>query len=361
MKILLVSLFIVMIFSNVLYGDTMVNQYFRYKDNEKHHRLGVKKENKYYDLGICNNIDQFLKLISYTTISFKIEDNRLLDPNKIVFDVPFPLPSQIVAAALNFSDHQDETNIHIKPIFFPKFSQLTNFKQNIILDKKVTSLLDYEVEWGFLIKKDINKDELSSIKSDNLEEYIAGVFLILDMSARDIQVRKSKLLNEYYGYAIAKGLPTYAPVSQYFIIYKDFLRIKDNFKMSLHMNNKLKQNSDLSKMILWPIELIKEMFVKKNRKRKFLADLTGREVTAFNGVLKKGDVVITGTPSGMLFKVPDGKVKWKAFLHGVRVGRPISGAKDYIISKQSRHLEVGDTIVAKASYLGEMKLKIIGK
>ncbi|MBT3234477.1 MAG: hypothetical protein HN353_00845 [Bdellovibrionales bacterium] len=56
---------------------------------------------------------------------------------------------------------------------------------------KGEQLLDYEVEWGFMLAKRLDGEIIKQITSQNIADYIAGVFLILDMTSREVQVREA--------------------------------------------------------------------------------------------------------------------------------------------------------------------------
>jgi 2-keto-4-pentenoate hydratase/2-oxohepta-3-ene-1,7-dioic acid hydratase in catechol pathway len=178
------------------------------------------------------------------------------------------------------------------------------------------------------------------------------------MTSREIQIRDADLKDNYRGFSRSKGLPTFCPTGKFYIPYQDFVNISPDFKLRLSVNGKIKQNSNLDLMISGPLKLIKDSFLPKHFNRRF-NDMFGRKVApAHNGVLHPGDIFLTGTPSGMLFVAPTNKMKRKAFLYGLKVGRPITGAKDYLVKHQPPHLKAGDKIRATATGLDEINVEI---
>jgi 2-keto-4-pentenoate hydratase/2-oxohepta-3-ene-1,7-dioic acid hydratase in catechol pathway len=338
----------------ILLASSKIDQFFRYQS--EHHQqvhLGVKRGAKSFDLGPCDSLDSFLSLVkrgkSGSSRAIKLDSEKLL--------VPIPQPLQKTAVALNYQDHQDET--HLKELLlFPKLSPLTSWNTPVVYRGSKEQLLDYEVEWGFMLAQDIDRSTLKKITEKNITDYVAGVFLILDMTSREVQVRDATLSDPYLGFARAKGFESYAPVGQFFITYADFLLIKDKFKMTLAVNGEVKQSSGLSLMVKGPLAIIQLALSKKMQQREY--KLAGKEVVqAVKSKLSKGDVVLTGTPAGMTFIAPTIGTKISGFIWGLVRGKPILGTKEYIIRHQPPHLKPGDTILASAPWLGEIDVKIV--
>ncbi|OFZ37154.1 MAG: hypothetical protein A2504_00600 [Bdellovibrionales bacterium RIFOXYD12_FULL_39_22] len=340
-------------------AENSMRQYFRYQDQaDGGEKLGYLLEGRAYTLGDCLDIDSFLHLLQNeqaraSSIDFDIE--QLI--------VPIPQPRQQIAVALNYEDHQSESHLS-KMVFFPKLTKLTTWNTPVVHYGAGRSLLDYEVEWGFLLSRDIDSEEVKKITEDNIINYVAGVFLILDMTSREMQVRYGSLFDSYRGFAASKSLPSYAPVGQFFLRYSDFLKLNlkknDEFAIALQVNGEQRQGAKLSEIKHMPAELIKMAFERKIMKKKFIMP-DGSKVQAFSGKLFKGDIFITGTPAGMRFVAPTSKTKLRALRYGLSIGRPISGARDYIVNHQPEHLNSGDEIFATGTLLGEIIVPIISQ
>jgi 2-keto-4-pentenoate hydratase/2-oxohepta-3-ene-1,7-dioic acid hydratase in catechol pathway len=138
------------------------------------------------------------------------------------------------------------------PLYYPEFS-----KQ-----------IDYEAELVFRIGK-----EGKNISEKFAMNYIDGIGIGIDFTARDLQQKaKSKGLP----WTLAKGFNGAAPVSEIFPLTK-FQNIR-NINFSLKKNGADVQKGNSSQMI-FPIE-------------KIISYISGFIL------IKKGDLVFTGTPEG---------------------------------------------------------------
>ena len=335
---------------NINEANEFVRQYYRFIDEDTGIIvLAYKDDGKNYILGEAPDIDSFIALIG--------KEGKFFKPENIDYQVPFPEPRQKIAVALNYYKHAEESNLN-KIVYFPKLTKLTTWNEPVLHFGDGKGLLDYEVEWGFLLSRDIEVSDLDEINEENIDKYIAGVFLILDMTSREMQIRYGKIQDPYRGFAASKGLPTFAPVGQYFISYSDFRTISSDFKMTLKSNGEIRQNGAIDDIKLMPVEIIKTALSNKVIRRTYdMPD--GSKVSAHKGKLLKGDIFLTGTPEGMSFIAPTFKTKMRGLLYGMARGRPVSGLKDYIIENQPRHLVPGDKVWAGSKWLGEIEIPII--
>ena len=176
---------------------------------------------------------------------------------------------KIYCVGKNYLDHVFEMNDsepNEPPFYF------TKLEQSITQEKKInfpenTNNLQYEVELVVYIKK-----MCRNIKIENVNEHILGYSVGIDLTKRDMQkIAKEKR----QPWDLSKGFDNSGPVSQ----IKLFNKIIEQGKIELKHNGKIKQLSDLSKMI-WPI-------------KKIISNLS-QQVT-----LNPGDAIFTGTPSGV--------------------------------------------------------------
>ncbi|GEM_PF-5991999 len=336
-----------------LSGMAEVKQYFRYVDDGVI-KVGMRDGVTNYTFGECENIDCFLQ-ITKGEVAGELVSEVFFETLQL--STPVPSPKQIIAPALNFTAHKEETKL-AEFVIFPKITALTPWNAPVPHYGDGKGLLDYEVELGFLINKDITAEDLKN-KNVDLGSFIAGVFLTLDMTSRELQVREGTLFNSYKGFSIAKSLPGYAPCGQFFISYKDFLSLASNFKISLDLNGENRQSSNLEDMINSPEEVLRLSFLRKYSSRKYSSS-TGKKVKIHNGTIFKGDVLLSGTPAGMLFVAPTSKDKMAGFFEGLKKGKnPIKYAKDKIVNNQPKHLVPGDVIEATGSYLGQISTSVI--
>lgn len=216
---------------------------------------------------------------------------------------PMTAPCRVVAQMTNFASHVEDVGGDPKKVpltFFRKASGSIAGPGDDILKPKHVRLLDYEVEIGLVIGRDIPVG--TTITADNLADYVCGLVVTNDVSARDVQLTKTQFYE-------AKSYPTFTPVGPALVLLDaDELRRFDELRMQLRVNGELRQNSTVDgDMIYRPVQALAAL-------------------AAFQE-LSVGDLVLTGTPVGtalsappkavqMLVSLLPEDVKWKLFFAG---------------------------------------------
>ncbi|KAM6500073.1 hypothetical protein JOM56_003087 [Amanita muscaria] len=188
---------------------------------------------------------------------------------------------KIVAIGRNYAEHAKELNNALpkEPFFFlkPTTSYLLSGGK---LEIPRGIVAHHEVELGFIIGK-TGRD----ISQANAEDYIAGYTLAVDMTARNLQ---DKVKKQGLPWSAAKGFDGFTPISQTFIP-KHLIPNPHNLRLSLKINNEIKQNGSTSDMIFRIPRLI--------------------EHVSSIMTLEEGDLVLTGTPSGVGSVIPGDRVE----------------------------------------------------
>lgn len=216
---------------------------------------------------------------------------------------PMTAPCRVVAQMTNFASHVEDVGGDPKKVpltFFRKASGSIAGPGDDILKPKHVRLLDYEVEIGLVIGRDIPVG--TTITADNLADYVCGLVVTNDVSARDVQLTKTQFYE-------AKSYPTFTPVGPALVLLDaDELRRFDELRMQLRVNGELRQNSTVDgDMIYRPVQALAAL-------------------AAFQE-LSVGDLVLTGTPVGTALSAPPKAVqklvsllpedvKWKLFFAG---------------------------------------------
>jgi 2-keto-4-pentenoate hydratase/2-oxohepta-3-ene-1,7-dioic acid hydratase in catechol pathway len=195
--------------------------------------------------------------------SFKLT-NEIYSLKDVKLIVPCS-PSKITAVGLNYSDHAKEMNLDIpkEPVIFIKPATTVIGQNDFIIYPKQSDQVDYEAELGIVIKK-----ETKNIKLEDVNEYILGYTCVNDVTARDLQKKDGQ-------WSRAKSFDTFCPIGPW--IVSDIN--PDNLNIKLFLNGVLKQNSSTKNLIF---------------KTNFLVHFLSNIMT-----LLPGDVIITGTPSGI--------------------------------------------------------------
>lgn len=193
-------------------------------------------------------------------------------------------PGKIVALGLNYNDHVkesvsiltagDKPETPTEPVIFSKAaSSLIGPEQNIVLPAFVDDYnfdnprTDYEAELAFIISKDCR-----NVSEDDAMDYILGFTCLNDVSQRNLQT------GDKSGWFRGKSLDTFCPVGPVIVTPAD-IGDPQKLKIECRLNGGVVQSGNTSDMI-FPI-------------KKMISVLSGWFT------LKAGDIISTGTPSGV--------------------------------------------------------------
>lgn len=222
------------------------------------------------------DLEQFLFSKYYLRL-YDILDRLSFDHKIIDFTLMPPITNtfKIICLAFNYSDQASwirfgkdpprEPVIYIKPR-----TSLIGSMDNIVCPKFVKQL-DYEGELAFVIGKKCRKVSESDARS-----YVAGYFVLNDISARDIQFIDKQ-------YTRAKGFDTFGPCGPW-ITTPDEIPDPCNLRITTRVNNEIRQDSCTKNLILKVDKIIQSL---------------SKVIT-----LEPGDIISTGTPSGTALSFP---------------------------------------------------------
>jgi 2-keto-4-pentenoate hydratase/2-oxohepta-3-ene-1,7-dioic acid hydratase in catechol pathway len=178
-------------------------------------------------------------------------------------------PGKFVAIGLNYSDHAAETGAKppSEPIVFMKATSSINGPNDDIEIYKDSKKLDWEVELGIVIGKD-----LKNISEKEAEGHILGYCLVNDISEREWQIEKMGQ------WVKGKSHDTFGPIGPY-LVTKDDISDINNLNLSLDVNGKRMQTGNSKTMIFNVFYLVSYL-------SKFMS-------------LQAGDIITTGTPPGV--------------------------------------------------------------
>ena len=188
----------------------------------------------------------------------------------VTLEAPISRPGKIVALGKNYLDHVEETGSDVPefPVIFTKFTSSVIGTDDPIIIPKVSSKIDWEVELGVVIGK-----SCKDVSEEQSLDYIAGYTVINDVSARDLQMNDGQWIR-------GKSLDTFCPMGPC-IVTQDELGDAAGLKMYTKVNGEIKQDSSTSNLMYNVRQIIS--FLSKSF------------------ILEAGDVIATGTPSGVGF------------------------------------------------------------
>jgi 5-carboxymethyl-2-hydroxymuconate isomerase len=193
---------------------------------------------------------------------------KLIKRDEVIIQAPIH-PNKIVAVGRNYAEHAAELGNEVpsEPLLFVKLTTaLIGDGQTIRWSRSIANEVDWEGELAVIIgRTGWNIPEAEAM------EYVFGYTVANDVSARDLQQKDKQWIR-------AKGMDTFGPMGPH-IITADAVPDPHNLTIQTRVNGDLMQNSTTSLMIY---------------RIPFLIAHCSHAFT-----LEAGDVLLTGTPSGV--------------------------------------------------------------
>ena len=176
------------------------------------------------------------------------------------------VPSKIICVGRNYADHAAELGNEVpkEPLLFLKAPSAVIHDGETIVIPSQSQQVEHEAELAVVIGrdcKDIADDE-------DPYQFVQGYTCLNDVTARDLQKKDGQFTR-------AKSFDTFCPIGP---SIESELDVTD-IAVTCRVNGEIKQSGRTSKMV-FPVE--------------FLIRYISRQMT-----LKAGDVIATGTPSGV--------------------------------------------------------------
>jgi 2-keto-4-pentenoate hydratase/2-oxohepta-3-ene-1,7-dioic acid hydratase in catechol pathway len=227
--------------------------------------------------------------------------------NAVQLLAPIPQPVRnVFCVGRNYVDHikegmpgkPSEISLPPAPQFFTKATHAVNAPQGEVpLHAAVTRRLDYEVELAVIIGKG-GRD----IQQEQAFDHVFGYCVANDITARDLQRRHEQWFK-------GKSLDGTLPLGPSLVTRDEVADVRE-LQLTLHVNGELRQQAHVAQMIFDIPAIIASLS----------AGLT----------LEPGDIIATGTPSGVGFAM-----------------------------EPPNYLKQGDVVVARIEGLGELRNRIV--
>lgn len=195
---------------------------------------------------------------------------------KYTLVAPIPRPYRnIICLGLNYQDHADEleesfaksTPTPKAPIYFGKMAtEIVGPDAVIDPQNLVTNMIDYEVEVVAVIGK-----RGKNIPAEKAYDYVFGYTIMNDLSARDLQAAHTQWLR-------GKSLDTFTAMGP-FILHREMVKEPLTLELSCQVNDETRQSSN-TKNFIFDLPYVISDFSK-------------------GFTLEPGDMIATGTPSGV--------------------------------------------------------------
>ncbi|MGG1572194.1 fumarylacetoacetate hydrolase family protein [Fictibacillus sp. NRS-1165] len=188
-------------------------------------------------------------------------------------------PQKIICVGLNYKKHAEESNMALPetPILFSKFTNtLAGHLQEVRLPERSLQV-DYEVELGLVIGKTARNVEVAEARN-----YVYGYCTANDLSARDLQFKTGQWL-------LGKTCDGFSPAGPY-LVSDDEIEDPNRLPLKTVLNGSVRQDSNTSDMIFSCEEIISYI---------------SQHMTLY-----PGDLILTGTPEGVIMGEPEGERNW---------------------------------------------------
>lgn len=197
--------------------------------------------------------------------------NHVLSLETLELGPPVPDPDKILCLGVNYREHAAEAQQEIPavPVIFAKFRNCLIGPTSPILLPRVSELIDYEGELAVIIGK-----RCKAVPEQEALRYVAGYSILNDVTARDIQAQTSQ-------WTAGKALDTFAPMGPG-IVPASQIPDPQTLTLITRVNGQEVQHDRTANMLFSVAAAIA-----------FLSSLM---------TLEPGDIIATGTPSGVGFK-----------------------------------------------------------
>lgn len=220
----------------------------------------------------CNK-EETAKLQHFIETIVAQESAVFVEEEQITWGPCVTKPHKIICVGLNYRKHADETNAPYPevPILFNKFDNTLTGHNSEIAIPSVTKELDYEVELGIVIG-----EKTKNVTEQDALNHVFGYCTVNDLSARDLQMRTHQWL-------LGKTCDKFSPIGPY-LVTADEITDPNNLALKTYVNGEVRQNSNTADMIFNCAEIISYI---------------SQHMT-----LEPGDIILTGTPEGVVFGYP---------------------------------------------------------
>mgnify|MGYP006284098063 CR=1 FL=1 len=184
---------------------------------------------------------------------------------RAIIDKDIKMPGKIIALGLNYRDHAEEFNFEIpaEPVIFMKPPSAVIFDGEPIVYPKNATRVDYEAELAVVIGRRARR-----VSSSDALDYVSGYTCLNDVTERHMQGRDMQ-------WTRAKSFDTFCPIGP---VVTDAIDPFDTDVRS-YLNGEPRQGSNTEHLIFSVPEIIG-----------FISSIM---------TLHPGDIIATGTPSGV--------------------------------------------------------------
>ena len=232
---------------------------------------------------------------------------------------PVTRNQQFICQGANYRQHMIESGMNPDAknfnMIFTKAQSCIVAADSAVIKPAVVKFLDYEIELGLIMRREITGKV--NVTEQNLHEFIAGLLIVNDYSARDIQIPQMQF---YKG----KSFRTFGPIGPWLCLLEaaDMHYLK-KLQLRLTVNGEVRQNDSTANLVHGPLATLNEMAGIQD--------------------LFPGDLIATGTPAGCALRIPSqARMRFAALLPEKKKWALFLKAQ----AARSQYLQVGDKVEA---------------
>ncbi|BBY30012.1 fumarylacetoacetate hydrolase family protein [Mycolicibacterium sediminis] len=193
---------------------------------------------------------------------------------------PVTTPCRVMCQGANYRQHAIESGMNPDErafnLFFDKTDAAITGPHAPVTRPDHVSLLDYEIELALVLRRHVTTP--TRITEDDLHDYVFGVTIANDLSARDVQLPQGQFLK-------GKSYRGFCPIGPVLAVLEPGdVALLEDLDLRLDVNDEPRQRDNTANMLYRPAETLTEL-------------------TEFCN-LSPGDVLLTGTPHGCVATSP---------------------------------------------------------
>lgn len=240
---------------------------------------GLLEKQQLYPLNLPCTTTQALLETDRDTLKAAV-GSKTLELSDVKLLSPITLPAKVLCQGANYRQHMIDSGMDPDAkkfnMFFTKSAASITGPHGVIDKPRHVSLLDYEIELTLVLGKRTQGEV--RVTDQNLHEYVAGICIGNDISARDIQIPQMQFHK-------GKSYRTFCPLGPVLcLLDANEMHYLNSLQLKLTVNGEVRQQDSTANLVFKPAESLTEF----------------SQIHDF----EPGDVVMTGTPSGCALKIP---------------------------------------------------------
>ncbi|MDF1706198.1 MAG: fumarylacetoacetate hydrolase family protein [Aeromicrobium sp.] len=198
---------------------------------------------------------------------------------------PITTPCRVMCLGANYRQHAIESGMDPDDrefnLFFDKTDASVTGPADPVVRPAHVRLLDFEIELALVLRREITEPVV--VTPENLGEFVFGITIANDLSARDVQLPQGQFLK-------GKSYRGFCPTGPYIVVPEaDELGVLDRLDLRLEVNGELRQSDTTANLLFGPAESLTELSTFCNS--------------------SPGDLLLTGTPHGCVATSPPAIVR----------------------------------------------------